>query len=137
MSRNNDIHEFNPVIYPFRLWVGINPSFGSVSERFYTLTPSMERIDFTRDIYHGSRFAIASTFPVCDKVGGWIGTFIPIYRPSMLTVGTIAHEASHCTDFMCDQFGVAGFNFNDGEARAYFTEWVANCINKVKMGKLK
>ena len=133
----NKIREFSPVVYPFRLWVGVNPSYEEVENKFYALNTVMERIPMTPDIYHTDTFIVARNIVVCSKNDGWIGIFIPIYKPRLMSVGKIAHEASHCTDFMCEKFGVGGHDFEGGEARAYFTEWVADCINQVKTGKPK
>ena len=50
LENKYQIHEFNPTIYPFRLWVGINPSLGDMQNKFYALTDKMERTDFTSEV---------------------------------------------------------------------------------------
>lgn len=131
------IYEFNPIIYPCRIWIGIRPSLEEVQNKFYALTDNMERIEINENNYTTNRFVIASNFPVVDKNDGWIGIFIPIFKRNMLDVKTITHESSHAADFFCEQFGISNGNFDHGEARAYLQGWIADCINQVKTGKFK
>lgn len=136
-GKNNKIHEFNPMVYPFRLWVGVNLPYEEVDGKFYALLQDMERMDFELDMYNHDRFCVATCYPVCSKSDGFIGILCVIHNPKLLSVGKIAHEASHITDFLCDRTGLNGFNFDDGEARAYFTEWAADCIYQIKRGNFK
>lgn len=136
-DKKHQIHEFSPTIYPFRLWVSVNPSFEDVKDKFWLLNNKNERIDFDAEESWNSTTTVASCYPVSDKESGWIGIFCGIFRRDRLSVGTAAHEASHITDFISDSFGLNGFNFDDGEARAYLIEWAANCIWNVKSGKFK
>lgn len=137
MKSKGKIHEFNPTVYPFRLWVGVKLPYEEVDDGFYALSQDMERMDFTLDMYSHDRFCVVTCYPACSKSDGFIGILCIIHKPEFLSVGKMAHEASHITDFLCDRIGLNGFNFEDGEARAYFTEWAADCINQVKTGKFK
>lgn len=67
LENKYQIHEFNPTIYPFRLWVGINPSLGDMQNKFYALTDKMERTDFTSEVLGNNTFTIATCYPVSDK----------------------------------------------------------------------
>ena len=49
MNKKSQIYEFNPQVYPFRLWVCINPSLEDLQDKYYALTDNMERTDFTPD----------------------------------------------------------------------------------------
>ena len=93
LENKYQIHEFNPTIYPFRLWVGINPSLGDMQNKFYALTDKMERTDFTSEVLGNNTFTIATCYPVSDKKSGWIGIFCGIFRKDRLSVGVAAHEA--------------------------------------------
>lgn len=132
----NQIHQFDPVIYPCRIWVGINPTFEQVSEMFYGLNSDMERIDIEVDQFNLNRFIVARTHTVASKKDGWIGLYVAIAKPKMMTAKFIAHEACHCADFICETFGVMSRKFDDGEAYAYLVGWIADCIEKVKLNKL-
>ena len=119
------------------MWVSVNPSFEDVKDKFWLLNNDNERIDFDAEKSWNSTTTVASCYPVSDKESGWIGIFCGVFRKDRLSVGVAAHEASHITDFISDSSGLNGFNFDDGEARAYLVEWAANCIWNVKSGKFK
>ena len=136
-DKKHQIHEFSPTIFPFRLWVGMNPSFEEVREKFWLLNNENERTDFDAEKSWDSTTTVATCYPVSDKESGLIGIFCGVFRKDRLSVGVAAHEASHITDFISDLFGLSGFNFDDGEARAYLVEWAANCIWNVKSGRIK
>lgn len=134
------IHEFNPVIYPFRLWIGINVPAKAIQERFYAYDMKEDAIFDITDTDPMGYNAVATTFPVVEKKGLYIGAFVNINKKHNLSLGVIAHEALHVCDLLSDRLGLVGDIkdlFIHGEARAYFVEWVANCINKVKLNKIK
>ena len=135
MEITKGIREFNPEIYPTRLWVSVNPSFDDVNSIFYGLTDKMERIDISQEQFSKDSFTIATTIPVSSIESGWIGMLVSIWKPKQLDIKTICHESSHCADFICENFGISNGSFEHGEARAYLQGWIADCIYKVKTGK--
>lgn len=128
------IHEFDPVIYPFKLWVAVNPDKNDVKAKFYGLTPETSRIEIDDEELEVD-FSVATTYPVSEKESGWNGLLVIIHKPKQVGVGVISHEATHVVDWVCDTFGLSGFSFDDGEARAYLAQWVANCIEEVRRSK--
>lgn len=136
MKKKTIIHEFDTVIYPTRIWVGINPSFDTVDSKFYGLNEYMERIPFDKEQYEANSLIVARTHAVIDKESGWIGTFVSIHKPKMMTTKSISHESAHCADFICEKFGIQHGGFDNGEAYAYLIGWIADCIEKVKLNKL-
>ena len=136
MSEKVQIHQFDPVIYPVKLWVGINPTFEQVSEMFYGLNSEIERIDIDREQFNMDHFVVARTHTVASKKDGWIGIYVGINKPKMLTTKFICHESVHCADFICEQFGIMSRKFDEGEPYAYLVGWIAECIEKVKLNKL-
>ena len=135
-SKRAIIHQFDPVIYPVKLWVGINPPFEDVEKMFYGLNSETERIDITSDAYESDHFTIARTHPVASKSEGWIGLLVTIRKVKQCKTGIICHESAHCADFICGQFGITAGNFEGGEAYAYLIGWIADCIEKVLKNKL-
>ena len=132
--KSSRVYEFDPVIYPTRIWVSVCPTAKSLQDKFYFLDYDGEyikRVDLND--YNDS---IATTFSVQDKKSGWRGCLVCIWQSRKASVGIIAHEGGHCTDWLCDELGLKGFSFKDGEARAYYLQWVADCIDKVKRGKV-
>ena len=135
----NKIFEFDPAVYPFRLWVGVDVPSDEITGKFWAYNivdgtiSDIENSDLSGD-------SVATTYPVCCKEDNAIGAFVHVRRKGRCSVGVMAHEASHVCDFLSDRFGITG-NESDmylhGEARAYFIEWAANCINEVKTGKIR
>lgn len=138
MKRKNSkgrIIEFNPVIYPTRIWVSHKPEFKVIEKEFDFLDYEDEVVDEPLSEWKEHSKAIATTFSVVCKYNGWMGCLVVVFRKAEADVGIIAHEAGHCCDWLCDHFGIEGFSYKDGEARQYYTQWVANCINKVLRNK--
>ena len=136
--KNGKIHEFNPSVYPIRIWVGMNVAPEDIKEKLWAFDINDGTISDITDNDLSMNNAAATTYPVCCREDNWIGAFVHIGRKDKCGVGVIAHEASHVCDFLSDRIGLIGQVdnlFSHGEARAYFIEWVANRINEVKSGK--
>ena len=125
------IHEFNPEIYPVRLWVAKNPSFEDVYNSYWGLTSELDRIEIVKEDFNDVQFKKATTKVVASKKDGWIGLLVCVWRPQMFDTATICHESAHCADFICEQFGIARGTFNEGEAYAYLIGWIAS---KLELG---
>lgn len=131
------IHQFDPVIYPTRLWVGIRTPFNEVFDKFWGLNDDLEKIIVTEEQYTPDRFVIARTYNVCDKESKFIGNLVIIWQSKQFSIKSICHESAHCADFICEQFGINSRSFKDGEAYAYLIGWIADCINQVRLNKFK
>ena len=134
------IHEFIPVIYPFRLWVGMNVTDKDIKDKFFAYNVGDDTISDISEVDLSYRSVAATTYPVCCRKDNWIGAFVNIRRKDKCGVGVMAHEACHVCDLLSDRIGLVGEVdnlFSHGEARAYFIEWCAECISKVRNGKIK
>lgn len=130
------IYMFDPVIYPLKLWVAVEPNPQDIIGKFYgILDGSYDEVTaFTEKDFEKDGYTDATTYQV--RRDGKAGALVIIWRPKCFGINGISHEASHVTDLMCEYLGVSGFTFNDGEARAYFNGWVAECLDKAKRGKV-
>lgn len=137
MKHPNKIHEFDPLLYPTRLWVGVNIPFKDVCDKFYAINSDDTVTDFSDAVEQFGTSAVAACYPVGDKKTGWRGIFCHIFRPKFLSVGVIAHEAEHTVCWICEQFGIESTTFEDSEPRAYLIQYIANCINQVKTNKIE
>lgn len=132
---NTKVYEFDPQVYPFRLWVAVKIPFEEL-DKFYCYLSNSEVKEFSeKDIWKHSR-SRATCWPVVRKDDNRIGILCSIWRTRGMTVGDITHESLHITDFLCGYLGVKAEGFDDGEPRAYFAGWVANCIDQVRRGKI-
>ena len=137
--KSSKIYEFNPQVYPTRLWVAKYKDlpFEDIGKSFYALNEHDERVPFNVVYDEPGPNIYAVTYPVSNKQSGWRGCLVYINRRDM-PVSTCTHEASHCTDWLFEQLGVVGgTTFENGEARSYYSEWGFNRIYEVKQGKAK
>lgn len=120
-------HEFNPVLYPLKLWVVKNPTGEAIKNRFEEHNGKPINADF-RDI------AVASTYNriVCDKQTNKFGILISIH--STPSVGSTAHESTHAARFIWDWLDEVE---PSAEADAYLVGWIADCIWQVKTNKFR
>lgn len=131
-------HEFNPQVYPFRLWVAIQPTITEVGRKFINILPRGEWRNFEDSDFDDNFGVVATVYPVGEKGTNQAGVLVCIQQPKKFGVGIIAHEAAHCADFFCENLGINTGSFYDGEPYAYIVGWVAECCaNTMKPKKRK
>lgn len=131
----NEIHEFDPQIYPFMLWVAKKPKYEVVKDKFYALIGDDVK-DIGEDMFYRSATTYATCYPVCEKSSKRIGILVGMHMPKVMTAGCMAHEATHVCDFVCDRINMDCYTYDTGEPRAYLVQWITDCIDKVKRGKV-
>ena len=120
------IHEFDPVVYPVKLWVTIAPDLDELSERF-VYYPSGDKIETKEaDIF------VAFTYRVKNRQTGHLGILVSFVSKKYCTVKNLTHEATHAAR---DIWKHLGENETGTEADAYLVGWIAECIEKVKLNK--
>lgn len=129
------IYEFNPVIYPTRLWIAILPDFKDVEKEFYFLDDDGEIVYNAREEFDSHVNAIATTFAVKHKESGWMGSLVVVWRKRQCTTGIYAHEATHVYDWLDKEIGLGCQDYGHDEPKAYYVQWVANCIEDVIKGR--
>lgn len=116
------IDEYDPIIYPRKLWVGKNASLKDLQKRF--LTRDGEEIDESWDPTDGT-----FTIYVQDRVTGKCGCYVNIadwaYDENLINV--IAHEAEHVKISIFHDCHVES-NFDAQEVDAYLVGWCTQCI---------
>lgn len=121
------IHEFDPQIYPCKLWVAITTECKTLSERFEWKYDGTEiDIDFEN--------TDAITGLVREKDGGKVGVLIVFENRKACTISNICHEASHAVDDIWHRIGEKNVGH---EANAYLAGWIAECIEKAIKFKMK
>lgn len=126
------------MVYPFRLWVIKKPTNSDVKDNFWGITYEYDTYDIDDEILDRQhKKANAWVLPVSKKEGKRFGALVCLENTREMTVGKIAHEASHVVDWVCEHIDLKGFSYAEGEARAYLTGWVADCINDVLKRKVK
>lgn len=118
-------YEFDPVLYPMRLWIVVTNNIDLVNEKFESY-PEGEDLILGRGSDGGVR-------TVMHKKKKYIGVIMMFTSKRIMTVECIAHESAHTATEVwhhLHEYNIAN------EANAYLTGWVAECCWKVKIGKL-
>jgi len=127
MKNKTVIHEFDPVIYPVKLWVIITINYEPLTQRFYEgLDKKPLDIDFIQD--HE-----AVTCLVQSKETKNYGVLIVFCGHKYCKQNNITHETAHAVDFIWEH--ICEKNPGD-EANAYLSGWIAECCEKVKNSKV-
>lgn len=131
MAKKVTIHQFDPVIYPFKLWVVISNNLPEIESNFIE-GKTLEPIDLGDIEEHADAFVLQDY--VTHKETNTNGFLIVFKNKKACTVPVMAHEATHVVRFIWEHLSE---NETGIEADAYLVEWVVDCINQVKTGKFK
>lgn len=125
MTKKNVFHEFDPVIYPLKLWVVMTNSVEIINERFSSYPKGEIEMDF--------RKFDAGVILAVKKEDKNIGILMVFENAKHFTIETIAHETSHAVREIWKHLKE---DYYGDEATAYLSGWIADCCWKVKTGKL-
>lgn len=128
------IYEFNPVIYPGRLWVCKKPNVEDVSALFYPFNNDGERVDNFGEVFDYRSGKYANTVIVGNKESGNRGCLVSIFLPGQCGAGVCAHEALHYVAYLSEQLDIPLGTFDRSEPLAYLEQWATNCINAALIG---
>lgn len=119
------IHEFDPQIYPVKLWITTESNNSVLSENFEWYYDNA-KIEIDWDSSN------AITGLVKQKSTSLIGVLIAFENKKSMTIKNITHEVSHAVDDVWNRIGEKKVGH---EANAYLAGWMAECIEKVKRNK--
>ena len=128
MSKKVIIHQFDPVIYPRKVWIAITSDLKNISDMFLDKNSKGEMIyiESISNKFH------AITQLVTQKETNYLGVVIVFSLKSSITIKNIAHEATHAARIIWDELGE---DLTGEEADAYLVGWIAECCEKVKNNK--
>lgn len=116
-----NIFEFNPQIYPRRLWVSVGASTEELQEKFGKEVIK-EDLD---DSYY------AETYPIQQKEPLLGGVLIRFQDLKAMSLENIAHAAAHAAIEIfnyCD----CRIDVENQEPFAYLIGWITKCCDEVK-----
>jgi hypothetical protein len=120
------IHQFDPVIYPRKLWIVVTRNIQCVKDRFFDNKLKSEIVYEDISKFH------ATTCSVMEKRTLLYGVIITFSGKDKMNMGNIAHEATHAARIIWDELGETSIGM---EADAYLVGWIAECCEKVKLNK--
>ena len=120
------IYEFNPGVYPFKLWVCANPD-ESLTEKLF-----LDDEQYTTSVHH-NMLTTAGTNDTEARLG-----VVVFGHKKYFTVQNMAHEAAHVADYYFESLAITKGCFSDrNEAYAYLVGWAADCMEQVRTNKAK
>ena len=126
--KESTIYEFDPAIYPRKVWVAVTDDTESLKNYFY----------FDADVNDFYRSFDAVVFPVYDLDKSNNGVLVIFPSKKQMTVKTIAHESVHVATQIFSDCNM-GFSFEAGmdEHFAYLVGWAADCMNNIRTGNVQ
>lgn len=128
------VYEFDPVIYPTRLWVCKKPNTEDVAELFYPFNNDGEMVDSFGDVLEYNSGKYANTLIVGNKMSMMRGCLVSIFQPGGCGAGVCSHEGLHYIAYLSEQFDIPLGGFDTSEPLAYLEQWATNCIDSVLRG---
>jgi hypothetical protein len=120
------VHEFDPVIYPIKLWVVTNQD-ESVCDMFkYKYNGKSVEIEDDDNI----DWIAVTTNMVIENSTNNNGIIVTLGSNYEITPKVMAHEACHISSNIYDFIGAKEINLG-GEQHAYFLDWIVGCIDSV------
>lgn len=120
------IHEFDPVIYPYKVWVVIDKSMKEIPDMF--IDQGRNPLDHLRD---EDLITKAVTIAAIRKEDFRYGVILYFRSKKSMTYKRVAHEASHAAKFL---FEYIEADMREHEPFEYAVGWIAECCEKVKKG---
>lgn len=124
-----EIHEFDPVIYPYRIWIVIDKTPDILAEKFKEY--SGKPIIFTDD--DGSNRQLAFTMMAIHKEEKHYGTVIYFRSKKSMSYELVAHKSSHAAKNLFEHISA---DIKEHEPFEYVLGWIAGCCEKVKKNKV-
>ena len=132
MTKKNIIHQFNPTIYPRKLWVMKGGSIDDILDAF--TEPDGTEIQI---ITSGGAEPGAMTLKVCHRETRLLGVLVWLCVNDT-SVKDVAHEAVHVASCIFEDCNMAmGFADGRDEHFAYLVGFAADCINQVRTNKFR
>lgn len=124
------IHQFDPVIYPYKIWVVVNSTPNIIAEQF--LEYKGENILFSEEDDFDRTEAF--TMMVRHKKSKCYGSIVYFRSIKNMTYKIVAHESCHTAK---DLFKHIGADVDPHEPFEYVVGFIADCCNQVRINKFK
>lgn len=124
MTKTPIIQEFDPVIYPFRVWVIIDKTPNVIADNFKEYNGNV--IEF---ITSDTNRLQAFTMPVQSIENPMYGVVLFFRSKRSMTYEVVAHESSHAAKYLFEHINA---EMKEHEPFEYVVGWIAGCCEKVK-----
>ena len=120
------IYQFDPQIYPRKLWVSVGASTEELQERFGK-EDIKEDLD---DSYYAETYSVQQKEPLLG------GVLIRFQNLKAMTPENMAHEATHAALEIFD-YCDCRIDVENQEPFAYLVGWIVKCIEEVRNVKAR
>ena len=127
MKNKSAVYEFDPVVYPFKIWVVVGKNPEIITEEFKEYKGT-EILNIATDVSRLRAFSMM----VCKKCPEYFGAVIFFRSKTHMTYELVAHESSHAAKYLFEHVGA---DMKEHEPFEYVIGWIAGCIEGVKKGK--
>lgn len=117
-------YEYDPVIYPSKLWVCVGGCITDIAKIFDDKDGS-DKLISKEDVEDSD----ALTFPAILHESMDYGVVVWLHKLSAVDDSTVTHEAIHAVNFMFSHLGVA-LDLENDESQAYLGGFIGSCIAK-------
>lgn len=125
MKKKTEIHEWESQLYPIYIWIAVTDDISTLDNQFCELQTKedLTKIDSTH---------LAFIQMVIKKDIQKVGVLIVFTSKKYMTVGTMAHEATHAARVIWERIGEVTTGY---EADAYLVEWIVKLMEQVRKNK--
>jgi hypothetical protein len=121
------IHQFDPVIYPFKIWIIVDKNPDVIANDFTEY--GGESIVFAKgDVGALSAFVMS----VVHKESNSYGAVIFFRSKKSMSFELVAHESTHAAKHLFEHIGA---DVTPSEPFEYVVGWIADCCYKVKTNR--
>ena len=121
------IHEFDPVIYPFKIWIVVDKSPIDIP-KYLLGHDSLEIESIVEDTKNLAAFVMIEV----NKKDKQRGALMFFRSRKVMTFELVAHESSHAAKYLFEHIGA---DIKEHEPFEFVIGWIADSCSKVKYKK--
>lgn len=123
-------YEYNPQIYPRRLWIMYDTSEEEI-DKCFTDKEGKPLVHCREPM---SSFGGMVYDECASKAGGYLGNLVVFPKKRDMTMRNISHEALHTLLSIYDVCGLELVHNGRNEHLTYLMGWISDCINRARLG---
>lgn len=118
-------HQFDPVVYPYKIWISITKDYKEISKIFtYKNNNEIDILEYKN--------SYASTDDVRERKTGLYGALIIFESKKQMTFEKVSHESCHAAKQLFEHIGA---DITPHEPFEYVVGFIAKCCGQVKINK--
>ena len=132
MIKKKGYFEYNPQIYPRRLWVMYDTSEEEIDKCFTDKYGNP--LDHGDEPMSNGSYGGAVYDECVSKAGGYLGNLVVFPKRRDMTLRNVSHEALHTLLSIYDVCGLELVPKGKNEHLTYLMGWISDCIDNARLG---